>query len=197
MENKLTKKLDDNLTKFNSLNYNDKAFTRSIVIGDLSKVEIVRKIYGIEDDVEADIKAMTSLAKPEIQGAIAELNKIQMSLMKAKMLNMSDEAFDEMQNIMRNGIEESNRLKAASTISKIGIDLVKEEEKKNPNVAMKIIIENPSGDININFGADKVMESFGNIETVEEVKEEKIIEGEFEEVKEDKPKHKDEVEMKF
>ncbi len=120
---------------------------------------------------------MTTLARKDISNAISEFNSIQLGLFKAKIINKSEEAIDKQVHIMRNGIEEQNRLKAANNISKLGMDVVKEETKKNENRSMKIIIENP-GSVKIDFGSDQIAKSFMNI------KKEDIIDAEIEEIEE-------------
>ena len=171
MSNDIVKKVEDNLSTFNSLGYFDKKFVVGITLGEKNKKELVKEIYRIEDDEEAEIKIMTTLARKEINDSINEFNAIQTNLFKAKILSRSGEALDKQVDIMRDGLEEANQLKAASNISKLGLDIVKEENKKNENKTMRIIVEN-SGSVNINFGSEQISKSFIP-------KEEDIIEGEI------------------
>ena len=161
MANDIAKKIEDNLATFNALSYSDKKFVTGITLGEEDKITLVKRVYYIEDDDKAEIKVMTTLARKEIKSAINEFNAIQVNLFKAKILNRGEEAIDTQVEIMRDGLEESNRLKAASNISKLGLDIVKEENKKNENKGLKIIIENP-GQITLNIDKETIASSFMN-----------------------------------
>ncbi len=177
MGNDIAKKIEDNLATFNALSYSDKKFVTGITLGEEDKIELVKRVYFIEDDDKAEIKVMTTLARKEIQNAVNEFNAIQVNLFKAKILNRGEEAIDKQVSIMRDGTDESDQLKAASNISKLGLDIVKEENKKSLNKHLKIIIENP-GMVQISVDKETIANSFMNnekeiidAEIIEEVEE--------------------------
>ena len=185
MTSDLENKVDAKLAKFNALNYKDKKFVRQIALGDRNKAEVAKDVYNLKTLEEGDIKAMTTMSRVDIAGALREINVLQATLLKSRILHMGDEALDKVYHLMINAEKESNRLKAATTITKMGVDLIKESEKNNPKDQMKLIINNPSGNVNVNFDSQKIMDSFAN----DDNDDDDIIDADYEDVPEEKEEH--------
>lgn len=183
--NEIESKVETTLTTFNALPILDKKFVRGIVTEKKDRIKYVMNLYNLNSESDADIKLMTLLGRNDIKQAMSEISSIQIAMFESSVLYKSEAAVNKMFDLMENSIDDEVQLKAATQVSKLGMEIVKEKSRKNENKTMKVIIENPSADVNINIGGFS-KEQVGNSFIPQE--ETVVIDAEIVPEEEEKPK---------
>lgn len=158
--NEIEEKVDHLLdTALGKCNLKEQQFVSRFILGE-DPLTVIKDVYRIQDDAMAKIKQLTLLAIPEVSKAISELQKSFSIVIKAKMNNMLPEALDIMGEAMNKKIKDDPyfNVNVAKDVAKMGLDLMKEDNRKSPGEGMTIKIDNVT--VNSAVAADRITAAF-------------------------------------